>query len=324
MRHISTSSDVQISQPSNLFYIGLTFSPGGDYLYYSTWDRHTPISLYQMPVLGGPPRKIITDIDSVVTFSPDGKQVAFLRGDPAQRQASVIVANADGTGERKLTTHKIDDLFLVGPSYLGPSWSPDGEMVAFGLWDSREGASDSKLMAVRTKDGIEKVIASQPWSKVGVIRWLRDGSGLVLIATEQEDGSNGQIWYVSYPGGQVGRITNDWTDYQSLSVSEDSSALITVKNEGVSNMWTAVAGNANSAFQISSNKYDGLHGMSWTPDGKIVYVSRASGNPEIWIMNADGTNNKQLTFDVSRKGEPSVSPDGRYIVFTSTRAGVAQ
>ena len=41
-------------------------------------------------------------------------------------------------------------------------------------------------------------------------------------------------------------------------------------------------------------------------------------------MNADGTNNKQLTFDVSRKGEPSVSPDGRYIVFTSTRAGVAQ
>src|SRR5207237_3005810 len=84
MRQVSTSSNVQISPPANLIYHNLTFSPHGDYLYYVAWDKKTPFTLHQMPVLGGASRKLVTDIDSVVTFSPDGKQFAFLRGYPLQ------------------------------------------------------------------------------------------------------------------------------------------------------------------------------------------------------------------------------------------------
>ncbi|HEY7546042.1 MAG TPA: hypothetical protein VID27_14215, partial [Blastocatellia bacterium] len=64
-------------------------------------------------------------------------------------------------------------------------------------------------------------------------------------------------------------------------------------------------------------------GMAWTPDGRLVYSSAASGNPDIWIMNADGTNPKQLTMDARGDFLPSVTPDGRYIVFVSERAGPA-
>src|SRR5437870_1519436 len=84
---VSTSSNVQISPPADLSYLGMTFSPGGDYLYYSAWDKknpNNPFTLYQMNALGGAARKLVTDIDSVVTFSPDGKQFAFLRGYPLQ------------------------------------------------------------------------------------------------------------------------------------------------------------------------------------------------------------------------------------------------
>jgi Tol biopolymer transport system component len=61
--------------------------------------------------------------------------------------------------------------------------------------------------------------------------------------------------------------------------------------------------------------------MSWTPEGKLIYSSIASGHPQLWIMNADGTGNKNLT-DSPGDGDAVVSRDGRYIVFTSGRYGV--
>jgi len=61
-------------------------------------------------------------------------------------------------------------------------------------------------------------------------------------------------------------------------------------------------------------------GLSWTPDGRIVYVSDQSGDAELWIMNADGSSPRQLTHDRIFKGFPDVSSDGRYIVYVSADA----
>src|SRR5262249_14741498 len=157
--------------------------------------------LYQMPVFGGTPRKLVNDADSMVTLSPDGKQLGFLRGYPPQKQACLIVANSDGTGERKLVTHHIGELFLNLAGNHSPAWSPDGEMIAFGFANSRADPPSASLMAVRVKDGVEKHIVSGPWQTIGPIIWLRDGSGLVFIAAEPGPGleRNGQIWHVSYP-----------------------------------------------------------------------------------------------------------------------------
>ena len=324
IRHISTGSDTQVAGPPNGVFGALTFSPNGDYLYYvaEAEGEKGSLWLYQMPVFGGTPRKLVGDVDSVVTLSPDGKQLAFLRGYPAQKQACVIVANSDGTGERKLATHRIGELFLNGPNALGPAWSPDGEMIAFGFTDDRSGAAGASLMAVRVKDAVDKPIVSGSWQTIGPIIWLRDGSGLVFIAAEDGSERNGQIWYVSYPDGKVRRVTNDLYDYKILSLSADSTALVTIQNQQISNLWTTSNGFEDAA-QISSSKYDALDGMSWTPDGRVVYVSRANGQSQIWITNADGTERKQLTFDSNSKGRLSVSPDGRYLVFASFRANIS-
>ena len=64
---------------------------------------------------------------------------------------------------------------------------------------------------------------------------------------------------------------------------------------------------------------DGFTGLSWTPDGRIVYASRAGGHSDIWIMQADGSGGKQLTAHSGVNAQPRVSPDGRYVVFTSDR-----
>ena len=176
-------------------------------------------------------------------------------------------------------------------------------------------------MSVGLKDGKQKQIGSYQWSHVGEICWLRDGSGLVVIAAEQEPATTRQIWYISNPDGNVRSITNDVNDYLGVSLAKNNASLVAVETEETSNIWMVPGGDAGRALQLTFNNNGGLGGISWTPNGKIVYVSRASGNSDIWIMNSDGTGKEQLTFDAGWNRSPAVSPNGRYIAFASNRAG---
>jgi eukaryotic-like serine/threonine-protein kinase len=315
IRQVSTSSNVQINPPADVSYYGLTFSPGGEYLYYVIWDKKTPLALYQMPVLGGTARKLITDIDSVVTFSPDGKQFAFLRGYPSQGLLTVRVANADGTSERLLATRKLG----LGP-FGDPAWSPDGKVIVYPAENTDANGDFMTLIGVQVGDGSEKQISSHRWWRLGRTAWLRDASGLVFNARDSI-ASPSQIWYVSYPGGEAHRITNDLNDYLDVSLTADSSALVTVQSEQISNIWDSPNQNTNRSSQITSSKFDGLQSISWTPDGKIVYDSAATGHLDLWTSEANGSGQKQLTADAGNNSWPSVSPDGRYVVFVSDRTG---
>src|SRR5207249_12089945 len=99
IRQVAIASNVQIVAPADVVYKGLTFSRDGNYVYYVKWDKKTLIALYQMPVLGGIARRLVVDIDSAVTFSPDDRQFAFLRGHSDIRESELIVANSDGSLE---------------------------------------------------------------------------------------------------------------------------------------------------------------------------------------------------------------------------------
>src|SRR5687768_18042487 len=122
-----------------------------------------------------------------------------------------------------------------------------------------------------------------------------------------------QVWYLSYPGGEARKITNDLSDYGSISLNADSSVLVTVQADRDTNIWVAPDGDARRATQLTSvsSELDGSVGVAWTPDGKIVYHSMAGGKEGIWIMEADGKNRKQVTSGETVDIFPSVSPDGR-------------
>lgn len=100
-----------------------------------------------------------------------------------------------------------------------------------------------------------------------------------------------------------------------------ANALVTTQHEEESNIWTAAPGeDASSARQITfgPGRNEGNEGLSVSPDGRIVYVSKMSGNLDIWSMDRDGSNQKQLTFTDDQEFIPGVSPDGRYVVFLVT------
>src|SRR2546425_4351069 len=94
MRQVATSSSVQIMPSSDRWFMGATFSPDGNYIYYVAGDKGSDIgSLYQIPALGGAPKKLIDDLVTPITISPDGKQAAFIRSDISKGRHSLILAS---------------------------------------------------------------------------------------------------------------------------------------------------------------------------------------------------------------------------------------
>lgn len=320
VRQVNTNSDVQIVAPEEVRYTGLTFSRDGDFVFYVVSSKdNSQTTLYQVSALGGTPRKLISNVGSSVTFSPDGKRLAFIRQFMESGEHGLVVANADGSDERKIAVRKFPNFFR------SVAWSPDGKTIACGA-GSHVPIYNSYVVEVPVEGGPEKPITSHGWTFVGQVSWLEDGSGLIVAASEQASASfDSQIWFLSRQGGEVRRITNDMNNYSGVSMTTDSSRLVTVQSETVSNIWLIPSGDPAHAKQITHGvgKRDGRDGAVWTPDGRIIYVSKETGNDDIWIMNADGSGKSQLTSRTGINNNPSVSPDGRFIVFTSTRDGAA-
>src|SRR2546422_2485108 len=101
LRLVAAMSDTQIVPPSQQNYYGITFSKDGNYIYYVMGESNNPTTraLYQVPLFGGASQKVIEQVASPVSLSPDGTRLAFVRGGPTQ--TALVVANADGTGERQ-------------------------------------------------------------------------------------------------------------------------------------------------------------------------------------------------------------------------------
>jgi len=87
---------------SGFFGGGPTLTPDGNFLYYVDDDlsNREIANVYSVSALGGPSRKIVGDVDSAVTFSPDGKDMAYLRNFPQKGEQQLLIANADGSGEQ--------------------------------------------------------------------------------------------------------------------------------------------------------------------------------------------------------------------------------
>jgi TolB protein len=226
----------------------------------------------------------------------------------------LVIANADGSGEQKLATRKLPDFYSVGEA--GPAWSPDGKIIVCPA-GSFSGGFHVNIVGIRLQDGAEEAVTAHRWFWVGQPKWLKNGNGVVMTAKDRLTGPE-QIWILSHPGGEARQLTNDFNDYRSLSLNPDSSAIVAVQSVRISTTWVVPGVDSVRAKQIAAGRYDTL---AWTPEGRIVYASNESGNSDIWIMDADGSNHKQLTFDSHTDLQPVVSPDGRYVVFISDRAG---
>jgi Tol biopolymer transport system component len=220
IRQVAAESGVQIVAAGLMQFFGLTFSHDGNFIYFTASGvGHSEVGdLYQMPVLGGTPRQLLHNIDSAISIAPDGKRMAFLRGNPAKGESYLVAANIDGSDEKVLVTRKNPQTFTwVQISLVPPAWSPDGQTIVASVSDRFLGGHFS-ILAVSVSDGTEKEIYTTT-GFIGRLQWMPDGRGLVMVLADPLTGLRGQLWYVSYPGGNVSRITNDLTNYDPCCIS---------------------------------------------------------------------------------------------------------
>ena len=319
LRQLTSSEPLQIVPPARVGFWGITFSRDSAAILYATKGAGSSGGqLFHVPLLGGTPRLLLSDIDSTMSFSPDGRQFAFLRENFPDRGASaLLIADATGSNPHPLATRR-PPLFFAPGFFVAPSWSPDGARISVG--ERNSDTRDAGLLTVDVSSGVERRFPMR-FSDVSYTSWLPDGSGILMVAPAPDRISSvagGQIWVQPYPEGPVRRLINDLVDYRNVTVSGDGRAIVTVGSDLAPTLWIAPADGHGDMRRVPSSRYDGVNGVGWLPDGRIIYTTRQGSLTQIAVMAVDGSNRQQLTTDGVNIW-PQVSRDGKTVVFVASR-----
>jgi Tol biopolymer transport system component len=318
LRQVKTGVDVEVVPPGPWRIRGITFSPDD----YSIWVIRYPIGVnqsqvVQVPVVGGEVRRIMTDVDTPVTFSPDGKRVAFQRGKPRMGESYAMVANADGSNERQLVIKHDPEKVLP----LGPAWSPDGKRIAFAITvkSGATGQTELQIVLIDPDKTSQQSLKTPNGRGIGRLGWTHDGSALITSEYSPSSRST-QVWIIPFPTGAPRQITNDLSNYSDPVPSADSTMISATRTSNNYHLWLLDrAGKSDArARRVEPPGGTDMGYFAFNREGGLVYVSYPAGGSELAVMDPDSASSRELTHG-ARPSELSVC--GANLVFNSYRGG---
>jgi serine/threonine protein kinase/Tol biopolymer transport system component len=321
LRQVAAARTVPLSGELMARIWSITFSPDGDFVYYVAFEpgELTRGALWRIPALGGTPQRSIRGVSSPVSLAPDGRRTVFLRFQPESKDVAVVVANLVDSSEQTIVRTQPTGLM---PEY-GPSWSPDGERIAYHevRHDSTQGILSSRIFTVRPDGSGRAELTSKDLHFVRQLAWYPDGRGLLVSGQERPSAFAPQIWEISYPSGDLRRITDHIESYETLSVDRAAATIVAVQRRTRSNIWVASTLEPQSAVRLglTLGATEGKAGLSWTPDNRLVYSSLVTGDWVLLSSDSDGRDSRQLTYAAGGDQDPVVTHDGRSVVFASNR-----
>jgi len=317
-RNVATNTDTQILSAFANEYVGLTFSADGNYLYFTrgTPENNSVRALYVMPVFGGTPRQLIYNIDSIVSFAPDGSRFAYLRWTPDRKDqfSEIHIADKDGSNSQVV--------YATAEQLEPPVWSPDGSRLA---WIGTAGPqakyslqvfdlSSKKLTTIAAP--AENRFQSSAVGETNLV-WTPDGRHLLALYVKPHT-DHAQIGMIDVPSGEFHAVTNDVSSYSQLALSADGRTLATV----LSNIDSSIAyykpegGAPLSTTPLRITPWS----IRWASEDRLLFTLHSAIG---WIDRATGNVQNFDTGEIDVGNYIAACPDG-HVLFTGFPKGAAE
>lgn len=288
--------------------INPVFSPDGKSVaFVRIFPTHNKIIL--IPALGGAERVIYEKASyASLSFSPDGNTLACAELDLSNNEAGVFTINLQ-TGEKiRLTTPENPAVDHT------PRFSPDGKSLAFIRYFS---SFRREIFVVPATGGEPRQITSDNVRIYG-LAWNADSRSLFF--TSFRGGNQLDLWRIAANDqAEPQMISTGSSNLQDLAISPNGRTIAFVAETADENIWEIEPNHVPRPL-IRSTRAD--HSQQFSPDGaNIAFVSDRTGNYEIWLADADGKNQRQLTAENGSAGSPRFSPDGKFIAYDAQVAG---
>jgi eukaryotic-like serine/threonine-protein kinase len=293
------------------------FSPDSAVLLFTRNERGTR-ALYRIGVVGGEPRRLIDNAFDG-DWSPDGRQVAFIRhrSDP-RRLSTLCVAAVDGGEVREIAATDAEDLFA-------PRWSPRGDAVA--VTRTTRGTNAGSVLVVDVGSGETKVLSrTEAHGMLSGTAWVNGGSA-VIYAELEALGSIG----LPRPSGNSALVLHD---------VGSGEARVLLRNPHSAADTIDIAGDGRIVFSedltrqsLQEVTLDGSRPPRWLSRGmsvdrqpsygrdgtSVFFTSDRGGNVDVWELVLDNGSVRRVTDHAGVDWDPY--PSGDALFWSSNRGG---
>jgi Tol biopolymer transport system component len=219
-------------------------------------------------VLGGTPQTIVRGISSDITFSRDGRRIAFARAnEPEAGKYTLMTANPDGADVQVLN--------VLAPASDTPAfvaWSPRNEQLAYGLLQPDKALGGIALLDIKNRK-ISR-FATFDDELTEDFKWLPDGRGILALYSQKGPDyfQRSQIGIVAEGQAQLQPITRDTNSYATLTLSADGKTMATIQTKTTQNLFVlpATDSQSNQANPLLPPGQS-VYWFDWSADGNLVF-----------------------------------------------------
>jgi eukaryotic-like serine/threonine-protein kinase len=272
-------------------------------------------SIWEIPALGGVPRRIVSSVGGADVNQADGRLALFRL---VKEGIQLVTAPPDGS--------RFDVVAEFAPVtyYLYPRWSPDGRWIAFQQGDSIR----FDVFVAPAAGGTPRQLTHDNDMMSG-LAWLPDSTAIVYSSSR--GGTMPYLptlglWQATLRDGSVRRVSTGEMSYVSPDISK-SGAILVGRMKLQTDIWKfpidgPPAENARRGVRLTRQTGQVLTPTAGPGDKEVAFLSDSGGHANLWVVNTDNGGLRQITHERDPNaavGVPVWSPDGHAIAFVSSR-----